>query len=311
MKTMPEGEGPSEGAALADQLDLRTIRFLARLLETGSVTRAGDACRLTQPAASRTLARLRETFGDPLLVKGRQGQHLLSARAEALRPAVMRAEAALDRAFGGERFDPATTRRVFNVGATEYAMTVLAPDLMRRVQAQAPEARLHFHPPGAGTLDAIEDGRIDICFWAPEAPPEPFRFRRLYREHLVGVVAPSHPLAREEASGGVSLDSYLDFPHIALAMGVPGANPLDRMLAPLGRTRRIACVVAHFSAAAAALPGSDLVKSMPSRLAGFAEEQGLVRFRLPFDLPEYDYGIVWHPRTDADPAIDWLRGLVR
>jgi DNA-binding transcriptional LysR family regulator len=257
------------------------------------------------------LARLREILGDPLLVKSRQGQHVLTARAEALRPALARAEGALDRVFGECRFDPSTARRVFNVGATEYAMTVLAPDLMRRVQAQAPHCTLHFHPPGSGTLDALEEGRIDICFWAPEPPGEPFHFRKLYREHLVGVVAPSHPLAREAAEGGVTLDSYLAFPHIALAMGVPGANPLDRMLAPLGKSRRIACIVAHFSAAAAALAGSDLVMSMPSRLAGFAEEQGLVRFALPFTLPEYDYGVIWHPRTGADLAIAWLRGLVR
>jgi DNA-binding transcriptional LysR family regulator len=180
-------------SSTADGLDLRSLRFLARLLETVSVTRAGEACRLSQPAASRVLARLREILGDPLLVKGRQGQHVLTARAESLRPAVARAEAALDRVFGQERFDPAEARRVFNVGATEYAMTVLAPDLMRRVQGQAPHCTLHFHPPGSGTLtrwrmSAEFARKTKICFWPRVNPGDPFHYRKLYRRASVGVV---------------------------------------------------------------------------------------------------------------------------
>ena len=122
-----------------ESLDLRSLRFLARLIETGSVTRAGEACGLSQPTASRVLGRLRDALGDPLLVRG-QHRHVLTPRAEALRQAVREAEEAVGLLLAPNDFDPATTERSFRMGATEYSMATVVSGLLRRVQAEAPRA---------------------------------------------------------------------------------------------------------------------------------------------------------------------------
>jgi DNA-binding transcriptional LysR family regulator len=147
-----------------ETLDLRSIRFLARLLETGSVTRAGEACGLSQPSASRVLARLRDVLGDPLLVRGQQG-HVLTSRAESLREGVQEALAAMGFVFTRDGFDPAATDRVFHVAASEYTMCTGAGALLQAVLAQAPRARVHFEQIGSATLDALESGRIDLPSW--------------------------------------------------------------------------------------------------------------------------------------------------
>jgi DNA-binding transcriptional LysR family regulator len=289
-----------------ENLDLRSLRFLARLLETGSVTRAGEACGLSQPTASRVLARLREALGDPLLVRGQQG-HVLTSRAEALQEEVREAEAALGLVFAQGRFDPATTERVFHVAASEYTMCTGAGALLRAVLAQAPLATIHFEQIGTGTLDALEAGTIDLAFLG-HVPPEPFRSLGLGNEHLVGVVDQSHPLAREAAAGQVTLDRFLDYPHIQFRPGSPGQGAVDLALAALGRSRRLV-FTSTFLAALWALVGTDLVMSIPSQMADLARMQGLVPFKVPLVLPTFPYSLVWHRRSDGDPAVAWLRDV--
>jgi len=290
-------------------LDLRSIRFLAKLIETGSVTRAGESCGFAQPQASRVLARLREALGDPLLVRSQHG-HVLTTVAESLRPRLQEAEAALARVFASRDFDPATSTRVFRVGASEYAMCTVAADLVRDIRAVAPQAVVQFRPIGPQLLAALEAGEIDMAWVGPPPPGEPFRARRLFRERFVGLVCATHPLARLAAEGGPTIEDWLSFPHISLVMGTPGPNPIDEALAAVGRSRRGAFIALHFSAIGA-LAGTELVMSVPARLAEVGQRLGLVTFDLPLTLAGFDYSLIWHQRSEGDPALDWLRGLVR
>jgi DNA-binding transcriptional LysR family regulator len=289
-----------------ESLDVRSLRFLARLLETGSVTRAGEACGLSQPTASRALARLRDALGDPLLVRGQQG-HVLTERAESLREGVQEAESAVALVFMQDSFDPALTDRVFRVAASEYTMCTGAGALLQAVLARAPLAMIHFEQIGSGTLDALEAGTIDLAFLG-YVPPEPFRSLGLGDEHLVGVVDRLHPLARDAAAGQVTLDRYLEFPHMQFRPGSPGQGAIDLALAALGRSRQLV-ISSTFLAALWALAGTNLIMSIPSQMAGLAQMQGLVPFRIPLVLPTFPYSLVWHPRSEGDPAVAWLRDL--
>lgn len=292
-----------------ESLDLRSLRFLARLIETGSVTRAGEACGLSQPTASRVLARLRDALGDPLLVRGQQ-KHVLTSRAEALRDAVREAEEAVALLLARGDFDPAVTERTFRMGATEYSMATVVSGLLQRIQAAAPRSLVRFLPVGPATLDALEAGDLDLTFWPFEAPEEPFVSVDLFWEHLVGVVCAEHPIARLATEGAVPLDAYVAHPHILLAPGSPGPNPVDGALGALGLSRRVAFTTAQFSTVWA-LRGTDLVMNVPSRLATLTRDHGLVAFPLPVQVPAFACRLVWHRRSEGDPGLTWLRDLVR
>jgi DNA-binding transcriptional LysR family regulator len=106
----------------------------------------------------------------------------------------------------------------------------------------------------------------------------------------------------------VTLERYLDFPHMQFRPGSPGQGAVDLALAALGRSRRLICS-STFLAALWALAGTDLIMSIPSQMAGLAQMQGLVTFRIPLKLPTFPYSLVWHPRSEGDPAVVWLRGM--
>ena len=93
--------------------------------------------------------------------------------------------------------------------------------------------------------------------------------------------------------------------------GLPGVprsfSPIDAVLARLGRNRRIALVAPNFAGNVVSLPHTDLIMSLPSRLADSVAHPGLVNFKLPLAVPDYPYSIVWHRRTEHDPACSWLR----
>jgi DNA-binding transcriptional LysR family regulator len=196
------------------------------------------------------------------------------------------------------------------MGATEYSMATVVSGLLRRIQATAPRSLVRFLPVGPATLDALEAGELDLTFWPFEAPEEPFVSVDLFWEHLVGVVCARHPIARLAAEGAVPLDAYVAYPHILLAPGSPGPNPVDRSLAESGLSRRVAFTTAQFSTVWA-LRGTDLVMNVPSRLAALSQDHGLAAFPLPVQVPAFACRLVWHRRSEGDPGLTWLRDLVR
>src|SRR6202046_5041463 len=121
--------------------DLNLMVALRALLEEGNVTKAGAKIGKSQPAMSTALARLRRHYQDELLVRvGRDYE--LTPFAKALVPSVQQTlqcvELALDT---GSRFDPPTSRHAFRLNATDYVITAVAEELLRRGCARA--GRLH------------------------------------------------------------------------------------------------------------------------------------------------------------------------
>ncbi|MBK9648646.1 MAG: LysR family transcriptional regulator [Deltaproteobacteria bacterium] len=159
-----------------DSLDLGSLRLLGLLLETLSVTRSAERLGVSQPTASRGLARLRAALGDELLVRARGG-YALTPRAERLRPLVADASAALERVFAPARFDPGTSAVRFRVAANDHgALTVLAPALAR-LSLRAPFARLDVAPvePDAPTASLSKAPSILASGPTTTCPPTSIR----------------------------------------------------------------------------------------------------------------------------------------
>ena len=287
--------------------DLNLLFTLDVLLAEGSVAGAARRLGLSPSAMSRALARLRETTGDPLLV--RAGRDLVpSPRALALRAQVAQlvqdAEAVLRPATA---LDPARIDRSFTLRTREGFVETFGPALLARLASQAPGARLRFvHKPDRDSTP-LRDGSADLETGVVSARSGPeLRTQRLFGDRFVGVVREGHPAAAAEWN----LARYAAGRHVAVSRRPQERGRVDAALDALGLQRSIACTVDGFASALALARTTDLIATVPERhTAGL--RQGLRCFDLPLALPPFTVSLLWHPRMEADPAHRWLRSLVR
>ncbi|MFZ6874204.1 LysR family transcriptional regulator [Undibacterium sp. Di27W] len=289
--------------------DLNLLVIFDAVASKGSVSKAAEQLALSQPAVSHALNRLRYLLDDPLFVRSKSG-FLPTPRALAMIGPVRDILSAAGFVLSGHAFDPKTSKHVFRIGSSDYSNTTLIPALVQACRVAAPNITLDIIPAGKTSYEQLAAGELDCSFWASHAPELPWRSSHLFSEHLVGMVANTHPLARKSRKQGISLDEYLAYPHIIVSLRDPGKNPVDDALAQLGRSRTIRVVTQSFSTNMASLAGSDLIASLPSRLSDDARRQNIVMFDLPLELVSYDYMLAWHRRTDTDPAAIWLRMLI-
>jgi DNA-binding transcriptional LysR family regulator len=289
------------------RVDLNLLVALAVLLEERHVSRAADRIGLSQPATSRALQRLRDTLGDELLVRTRDG-YQLTPRAERIRAELAEVVPRLEVLFGGESFDPATATDRFRIAGTDYATSVLGPGLARRLHEQAPGASLHFETWDVGAVEHVASGLVDLTFYG--FPPGPsVRSELLYEERFVCLMSAGHPLADRTS---LSLDEFTAAAHVLVEVQHGETPAIDRVLTGLGRTRRVALTVPYHSAAVLAVPGTPLVATLPERMLAAAAHDPAVRIvGAPAEIDTMPYLMVWHPRLDDDPAQRWLRDLVR
>ena len=289
--------------------DINLLVVFDAVAKTRSVTEAAERLSLSQPAVSHALKRLRALMGDPLFVRGHGGL-VLTPRAEGSVADIEAILAAVGRVLEAKRFDPATTTRTFRLAASDYAMTTTIPGIVSRLRSAAAAASIDVSHIGADLLPRMERGEIDVAFVGATHPGGPFISHELFREHFVGLLCKRHPLASKARQGKLSLKDYLAYPHVAVTFRNQQQSPIDAKLAQLGKSRRVAMITPNFSANIASLHGTDLIMSLPSRLASLAHMQGLILFKLPMAVADYPYLMSWHSRTESDPAVAWLRNEV-
>lgn len=286
--------------------DLNLLVTLDVLLAEGNVARAAQRLRLSPSAMSRALARLRETTGDPLLVRAGRGL-VPTPRALELREKVAQlvqdAEAVLRPT---EAPDLKQLVRTFTIRTSEGFVENFGPGLMARVRKQAPGVRLCFvQKPDKGSAP-LREGAVDLeTGVVGEAMGPELRAQALFRDRFIGVVRAGHPLSKRK----ITPARYAAGQHIGVSRRGLAQGLIDEALGALGLEREIVTVVGGFSTALALARASDLIASVPERHTGVLRE-GMHSFALPFPLQEMSVSLLWHPRLQADPAHRWLRGLV-
>jgi DNA-binding transcriptional LysR family regulator len=256
---------------------------------------------------SRALARLRETTGDPLLVRAGRGL-VPTPRALELREQVAQlvqdAQAVLRPA---ELLDIGRLVRTFTLRTSDGFVENFGPGLIARIRAEAPGVRLRFvqkpqkesAPLRAGIVD-LETGVVGDTTGA-EICTQP-----LFEDRFIGVVRVGHALEH----GEITPSRYSSGAHILVSRRGLDKGPVDEALSALGLKREIVTIVSGFCAALALARASDLIATVPERHTGNVRD-GMHSFRLPIAIPSITVSLLWHPRMDADPAHRWLRGCVR
>ncbi len=289
--------------------DLNLLVTLDILLAEGSVARAAKRLQLSPSAMSRTLARLRETTGDPLLV--RAGRLLVpTPRALELRERVGQVVRDAEALLGpAEQVQPHQLARTFTLRTSEGFVETFGPGLLARVSADAPRVRLRFMPKLDKDSDPLRQGRIDLETGVVETSTGPeLRAQALFRDRWIGVVRRGHPLSK----GRVTPARYATGKHVSASRADGGRiEPLDAALRALGYEREIVALLAGgFATAIALARASDLIGTVPERHTAKLRT-GMHSFELPVATPEFTVSMLWHPRLDADAAHRWLRECVR
>ncbi|HUE93634.1 LysR family transcriptional regulator [Pseudomonas sp.] len=287
--------------------DLNLLVTLDVLLAEGSVARAAKRLRLSPSAMSRSLARLRETMGDPLLVRAGRGL-VPTPRALELRERVAQlvqdAEAVLRPA---KQVDLKQLVRTFTLRSSEGFVENFGPALLARIAQEAPGVRLCFVQKPDKDSTPLRDGTVDLetGVVGQDASPE-LRTQALFRDRFIGVVCEGHSLSQSE----ITPARYAAGEHINVSRRGLDKGPVDEALQSLGLARQVVTIVAGFSTALALARATELIVSVPERHTT-SLRAGMHSFPLPVALAPFTVAMLWHPRMDADPAHRWLRGCLR
>lgn len=286
--------------------DLNLLITLDVLLAEGSVARAARRLRLSPSAMSRALARLRETTGDPLLVRAGRGL-VPTPRALELRERVsVLVQEALAMLRPTEQLELNQLVRTFTLRTSDGFVENFGPRLIARLIEEAPHVRLNFVQKLNKDSTQLRNGTVDLETGViGESTSPEIRTRTLFRDRFVGVVRTGHALSE----GEMTPVRYAAHRHVLVSRRGDDKGVMDEALALLGLEREIITVVGGFSAALALARASDLVATVPERHVGNLCD-GLHRFALPFPTPQITVSMLWHPRMDADPAHRWLRGCI-
>jgi len=287
--------------------DLNLLLTLDALLAEGSVVGAARRLRLSPSAMSRALTRLRETTGDPLLVRAGRGlaptPRALALR-DQVRPLVEAVEAVLR---PDQSLDLSSLVRTFTLRTSDGFVESFGADLIARARTEAPGVRFNFLQKPDKDSGPLRDARVDLETGVVDAALGPeVRAQALFRDRLVAVVRKDHPVG----PAGVSRSWYLAAEHVVVSRDGLEASAVDLPFLPAGLQRRVGALVGGFSAALALARDSDLVATAPDRHTA-SLRHGLTSFPLPLPNREFTVSMLWHPRMDADPAHRWLRACVR
>lgn len=291
--------------ALADLNLLTTFRHL---LATGSVTATAERMRLSQPAVSRALGRLRAALHDPLFVRDKVGL-VPTPRALALQPELEALLTRLDDLLAsGTSFEPATSRRTFVVATSDYSASVLMRPLLQRLGKEAPGVTVRVVQTAPEAEAALQQGTWDFL-WAPQRPmSQAVVWTKLFDETFSFVVREGHPLG----SKPLTLERYLSIQQIALSPeGRPGGNPLDETLQRLGHRRQVVAHVPTFAVVPSLIAQSDLGAVLPRRIIEVHGRPWRLASRvLPFPVHGFTLKQAWHERHRHDDGHAWFRQLV-
>ena len=285
------------------QADLNLLVVFSVLAEERNVSRAAKRLFLSQPAVSRALQRLRDTFHDDLLVRTAkgyeptpQGERVLT-ELEVMLPR-------LDRLISGSTFDPSTEHCSFRIAATDNATSIIAPILCRELLPIAPQVRFTFAAWRPEIFEDLAHGRLDLALIGDEGyVPAPLQSQVIYAEEFVCIVS-----ADTVYRGRITLKQYLAAEHISVDVIEGSQHIPEKRLAAAGHRRRSVISLPYFGAAMRCIPGTRLILTAPKRFTmAEAKNPAIKILKPPAELTGFKYLMIWHPRVNTEAAHAWLR----
>ncbi|MCV9921004.1 MULTISPECIES: LysR family transcriptional regulator [Pseudomonas] len=291
--------------------DMNLLVALDALLDEGSVVGAAQRMNLSPAAMSRTLGRIRDALGDPILVRAGRGL-VPTPRALALREQVSLLVEQAGQVFrSAEDVDLLNLDRAFNIRTNDLFIALYGAQLLRMMHEQAPRTVLRFVPesPGGDDDSVLRDGRTDLVISSSiDLAPE-IKVQSLFHTFYVGLARRDHPIFDAQ----ITPARFAAYPQISVSRRGRANGPIDVELANFKVQRRVALITPSFHSALFSLPDSDLILPMPANILNSVTKLGLPlrSFEIPVPLERVNVMQAWHPRFHSDPAHRWLRQTLK
>lgn len=291
-----------------EDIDLNLLVIFNRLLVERSVSKVADKLGLSQPAVSNALARLRKLTGDSLFLRTSQGMEPTPFAQQMAAPIVQALGMIHSAVNQRASFDAATVKRAFTVGMTDIGEIYFLPKLMEALARDAPGVAMSTVRNAAVNLrDEMEAGHIDLAIGLLPQLKAGFYQRLLFRQRYVCMFRKGHGLDKRR----LSLTEFSSAHHVVVVSEGTGHGKVDELLARAGVARKVVLTVPHFVAVGHILQHSDMVATVPERLAqALVGPFGLAYVKHPAPLPEIAINLFWHAKYQKDPANEWLRNMV-
>ena len=290
------------------QLDLNLLVVFNQLLIERRVSKVADNLGISQPAVSNSLAKLRKIFGDDLFLRTPKGMEP-TPFADQLAESVSYALAMIHSGVNQRTtFEPSTAKRDFTIGMTDIGEIYFLPALIERLRREAPGVTLSTMRNAAINLrDELESGKVDLALGLLPQLKAGFFQRRLFSQSYVCLMRHGHRLDKRR----MSLAEFSAAEHLVVISAGTGHGKVDELLLRSGVERTVRLTVPHYVSVGHILRGSDLIATVPERLADrLVEPFGLVKVPHPAKLPDVAINVFWHAKYHRSPANRWLRGVV-
>src|SRR5688572_10156200 len=292
---------------LGSRIDLNLLVAFDAIYRSRNLTAAGRGLGLSQPAMSHVLSRLRSTFKDPLFVRLPRGLHP-TPLADQVAPVLVEALGMIRGSLERKTFDAARSTRIFNIRMGDIGEVVQLPRLIRELRACAPHVRLHTSQiPASRVRDALGDDEVDMAAGDYDLGAG-CREVLLYKTEYACVLRADHPTIGSR----LTLKQFKAAEHILIKPAGPSQHgeDLERALSKLKVASRIAVQISHFFGAAALVTSTDLIATVPARLAESMKRiAGVKVLPPPISLPTIKVSLYWHDRFHRDPGNAWLRSV--
>jgi DNA-binding transcriptional LysR family regulator len=292
-----------------NDLDLNLLRVFNQLMIERRVSSVADSLGVSQPAVSNALKRLRGLLGDELFLRTAQGMQptpLADQIAEPIAYAIDSIRAAMNQQV---QFEPASAQRNFVLGLIDLGEMFFLPPLLVQLCRQAPGVSITtIRSNNVSLKEDMEAGRVDVAMGLlPQLQGSFFR-QRLFRQRFVLAFRKGHSLASKRS---ISQADFLACEHAVVVSPGTGHGEVDRLMERKGMARKIRVTVPHFNAIGNILEATDLVATVPHRLAEMLEKPfNVMHVSHPLTLAEVSIDIFWHARLHRDPANQWLRRMI-
>ncbi|MGB0206205.1 MAG: LysR family transcriptional regulator [Neptuniibacter sp.] len=301
-----------------DKIDLNLLVYLDVLLRERNVTRSASLLGITQPAMSNGLRRLRETFGDPLLVRTSEGM-VPTERAQALQPLLRQILAFVEQVIEPSTdFDAGSSDRVFRIMTSDYGEATLMPRLLKRLRKEAPDIVLDILTPSDMSFQEVEQGLVDLVINRFDTMPQSFHQRTLWRDSFSCLFSVDNAISHD-----FRLETYLKANHVWVSKTGMGAGMgitpkdtkrlgwVDEALEKIGHKRHITVFTRHYQSAAMLAEQKGLVATIPSKAAAAQSmNPRLVIKKPPFEVPDFEFKMAWSPLLQHNHAHQWIRRVI-
>ncbi len=284
--------------------DLNLLRAFDALMRERNVSRAAQRMSLSQPAMSNALARLRDLLDDPVLVRTSLGMQP-TAKSLAVEMPIRNALASIEQSLApAPDFDPAISKKTFNVATTDYVEMLLLPKLIKHLNQVAPFVRLQIHALGPDIPESeLEEGIYDFAVGRFPQVPNRLLSEFWLSDNLVCLVSDQHPLFEDS----ISIEQFLNIEQIWVSGG-QRTGVVDAWLASNNLSRKVAYTTPNFLMAPHIVAQSEMLVVTPSTIAEeYVKKMPLKILPMPMELASFDLYTLWHPFHAGTPAHKWFR----